>query len=342
MKSFINRNTNNIRLSVMLIVILIAMTLLKPQFYPTKANFVSMGMQLPEYGLIALGCALAMMVGGIDLSLVGIANLVAIVVGSALKNFVAVEAATGSVILMMVICTVFGIITGALCGAVNGFLIGYFKIPAILATLGSMQLYTGIGMVITRGKVVTQFPDIFSEYGTYIIAGFLPVPFILFALCSIVVWFIAERSTFGIKIRLLGTSARASQLTGYNNTSILIRTHLLGGILAAFSGMIMLARMNSARADFGTSYTMQAILMAVLGGVNPNGGFGSISGVIIAGFILQSFASGLNMFGALNAYFKEFAWGVTLLLAFIINYLGNKQKGIKALRERSKDYGSNT
>ena len=77
------------------------------------------------------------------------------------------------------------------------------------------------------------------------------------------------------------------RLTGYNNTSILIRTHLLGGILAAFSGMIMLARMNSARADFGTSYTMQAILMAVLGGVNPNGGFGSISGVIIAGFILQ-------------------------------------------------------
>ena len=311
---------NAIRLTGILLLVFLVMTILQPKLFPTKSNFISMAFQFPEYGLLAFGCALAMLVGGIDLSLVGTANLTAIVVGTAMGT------GADSSVFRMVLCCLFGIFIGAACGAFNGFLIGKIRIPAMLATLGSMQLFTGIGMIITKGKAVTGFSYKIVEIGTSTIGGFLPVPLLVFIISAFVIWYLVERSTFGLRMRMLGTSERASRFTGQNNLSILVRTHMTGGILAACSGMIMLARMNSARADYGTSYSMQAILVSVLGGVNPNGGFGSVSGVVIAILILQFFASGLNMFGSLNSYFKDFAWGITLIAVIAINYYTDKRK----------------
>mgnify|MGYP001052630277 CR=1 FL=1 len=323
------RNMNSIRLLTILLLIIVVAIILQPELFPTKSNFVSMAVQFPEYGLMALGCALAMIVGGIDLSLVGIANLVAITAASLLCTSCPDGTGTGMTLAAILMCTVLGIMIGAVCGMFNGFLVGKIKIPAMLATLGSAQLFTGIGMIITKGKAVTGFPYLLVDIGTATIGGILPVPLLIFILCTAVIWYVVEKSTFGLRIRMLGTNEKASQLAGQNNLSIFMRTYMLGGILAAFSGIIMLARINSARADYGTSYSMQAILISVLGGVNPNGGFGTVSGVVIATLILQCFASCLNMFGNLNSYFRDFAWGLTLIIVIAINHYtakGRKRK----------------
>ena len=324
-KPVIKNNSNVIRLLCILVLVYAIMAILQPEFFPTKGNFVSMCMQFPEYGLMALGCSLAMVAGGIDLSLVSTANLTAIIIGTFLSKVTAEDASEGTLVLFVLVSYVLAIIVGAVCGVFNGFLIGKIKVPAMLATLGTQSLFAGIGLVITKGKAVTGFPYKVVEMGTKKFAGLIPVPLLIFAVCCVVVWYIMERSTFGVRLCMLGTNPKASELTGQNNLSILIRTHMLGGILAALAGMIMLSRMNSARADYGSSYTMQAILISVLGGTNPSGGFGSIMGVTVAVLILQTFASGLNMFTSLNAYFKEFAWGVVLILVITLNYLSEKK-----------------
>ena len=112
----------------------------------------------------------------------------------------------------------------------------------------------------------------------------------------------------------------ATRFAGVNNTLVLIKTYMASGLLAAAAGLIMYSRTNSAKADYGVSYILQAILVAVLGGVNPNGGSGRLSGVLLAILSLQFLSSGFSMLRFSN-FFKEFVWGGLLLLVMLIGRL---------------------
>lgn len=325
--SYINRDNNTIKLLFVLFALFVIMCILQPKLFLTVDNFVSMANQFPEFGLMALGVMLAIVAGGINLSLVGIANLSAISVAALLIKTCPAGVSDGKITLMIILCALIGVIVGALCGAFNGVLIGKLNIPPMLATLGSQKLFAGIAMIFTRGSTISGFPFAYTEAGTYAFFGVIPVPLIIFVLAVIVVGYMMSGSTFGTRLYLLGTNAKASRFAGQDNLGVIVTAHTTGGILAAFAGLIMMARMNSARSDFGSSYTMQAVLVAVLGGVNPSGGFGTVSGVVIAVLILQFFSSGLNMFPDLSAYIKTFAWGVTLIVVMIINYYSNKKRG---------------
>ena len=105
-----------------------------------------------------------------------------------------------------------------------------------------------------------------------------------------------------------------------NNTLVLIETYMMSGLLAAAAGLVMYARTNSAEADYGVSYILQAILVAVLGGVDPNGGSGQLSGVLLAILSLQFLSSGFSMLRFSN-FFKEFVWGGLLLLVMLLGQL---------------------
>ena len=101
---------------------------------------------------------------------------------------------------------------------------------------------------------------------------------------------------------------------------------MLSGLVSAVAGLLSLARINSAKADFGSSYTMQCILIAVLGGVNPNGGFGTIPGIAIAVVILQMMSSYLNMFPSISNYYRDLIWGMALIGVLIINFVLDRRR----------------
>jgi simple sugar transport system permease protein len=187
-----------------------------------------------------------------------------------------------------------------------------------------MQLFMGIAIVITEGKAVLGFPEIFSNIGNGTVGG-IPIPMIIFTLIAILISIILTKTSFGIRLYMMGTNPVASKFSGINNTALLFKTYLLSGILAATSGLIIIARVNSAKADYGTSYTLQAVLVAVMGGVNPNGGFGKIIGIIMAMFTLQFLSSGFNALHFSN-FFKDFIWGVVLILVMIVNYITDTLK----------------
>ena len=126
------------------------------------------------------------------------------------------------------------------------------------------------------------------------------------------------------------THLKASRYSGVNNDRIILKAYMMSGILSSLAGILMCARFNSARANVGNSYVMQAILICVLGGVNPNGGFGTVRGTVVAALILQVLSSGFNMFPFLSNFYRDLIWGAVLILVMAYNYISNQRRERKA------------
>ena len=302
---------NILRLLAIFVIILAVSGITKGTSFLNVGNLQSMAKTLTEYGLMAVGCGITMISGGIDLSTVYIANLCGILAGLTMNEF------SSSIVLAIIVA----LVVGALCGIFNGFLVSVLKIPAMLATLGTYQLYMGIAVVASKGSTVSGVTS-FSSFAYMTVAG-IPMPFIVFVLMIVVISFIMGKTKFGKRVHLVGTNEKASKFAGINTVSVLIRTYMLSGIVSAVAGI------NSAKADFGSSYTMQTILISVLGGINPDGGFGSIPGVAIAVLILQMLSSYLNMFPNISNYYRDLIWGVALIAVLIMNFTIEKRRMAK-------------
>ena len=308
---------NILRLLAIFVIILAVSGITKGTSFLNVGNLQSMAKTLTEYGLMAVGCGITMISGGIDLSTVYIANLCGILAGLTMNE------SSSSIVLAIIVA----LVVGALCGIFNGFLVSVLKIPAMLATLGTYQLYMGIAVVASKGSTVSGVTS-FSSFAYMTVAG-IPMPFIVFVLMIVVISFIMGKTKFGKRVHLVGTNEKASKFAGINTVSVLIRTSLLSGFLLAVAGLLSLSRINSAKADFGSSYTMQTILISVLGGINPDGGFGSIPGVAIAVLILQMLSSYLNMFPNISNYYRDLIWGVALIAVLIMNFTIEKRRMAK-------------
>ena len=320
---------NLIRLSVIMVASFVLMALLNPGMYLTGKNFLAMAYQFPEIGLFSIGVMIAMLMGGINLSVLGIGNLSAII---AAYIMIALEPQIGGVP-AIAIGIASALLVGLICGALNGALIAWVGIPAMLATLGTMEMFSGIGIYLTKGAAVFGLPAQYEVIGAGTILG-IPIPLIIFAVVVGLCILVLQKKKFGQEVFLLGTNEKAARFTGINTKADIVKAHMLGGLLAAVAGVIMSSRTISAKADYGSSYTLQCILVAVLGGINPNGGFGKVGGVVMAILTLQFLSSGFNMMRA-DSYFKTFVWGAVLIATLIINYYGNKLAGRKKTKAAS-------
>lgn len=318
-------DSNILRLLAIFIAFILIASATKPNF-SSLSNFQSITKQMVEFGLMSMGVGVCMISGGIDLSVVYIANLCGISAALFLKSTVKAGMPAGQETAYLILAVLIAVLIGSLCGALNGILVSYLKIPAMLATLGTYQLFYGISIVVSKGSSVSGIPGSFSRIGNMQVLGTFPLTFFIFLIVAIIVCIIMEKSAFGTRVYLVGTNMKAANFAGVRTKNILVRTYMLSGIIASLAGLASLSRINSAKADFGSSYTMQCILIAVLGGINPNGGFGSMIGVTIAVFILQVLSSYLNMFPNISNFFRDLIWGVALIAVLIMNFMIDKRK----------------
>jgi len=316
------------RLLGLMAVWMILMAVLRFDKFYTLINFQTMAAQFPEFGLMALGIMLCMITGGIDLSVVGIANCASIAAGMLLKQMVSDGSTlTGAGIAVVML---FGIALGAVAGAFNGLLVSKIKIPPILATLGSYELFTGIAIILTKGKAIGGLPIDYAETVAGKLFGLIPVQLIFFAAMALLLSFLLNRTTYGVRLYMLGTNSVAAKFSGLRIDALLIKTYTLSGVCAALGGLMMLANYNSARADYGTVYTLQCVLIAVLGGVDPAGGKGRISGTVLAVCVLQMLSSGLNRFPEISSFYIPLIWGGVLLIIMVMNSVAaNKRVTLK-------------
>lgn len=318
----LKKSINNpvFRIVILMVAVVIIGSVIIPGQFLTQANLTSIFKQLSEYGILALAVFICMVSGGIDLSVVYIANLCAIVMGTFLSKTIGSGNYVGSPALMITAGCLIVFVIGCICGALNGLLVGRLRVPAMLATLGSGQLILGISTVVTGGQAITGVPSEFTKLAG-IRLWIFPLNFLVFVICAVAVYVVMTRTTFGIRTFLIGSNSKAAVFSGVRNNLDLLKAYMISGVLASVSGIISVMRMSSAKPDYGTSYVMFSILICVFGGTNPNGGQGNVSSIVLATIVLQMVATMMNMFHSINSFYRDIVWGALLLIMLIVNYI---------------------
>ncbi len=323
MRRFFNQHDNIVQLVAITALVFVVMAALSPDKFLRYYNFESISFIFPELGLLSIAIMLAMLTGGIDLSIVGVANLAAVLAGT-LFHHLAPGASAGLGLGSALLGIGLALVVGLVAGALNGFLIARLKITPILATLGTSQVFTGLALVLTGGPALVGFPASWTFIGNGKLFG-VAFPFILFAVLAAAIGFVLSRTAFGTRLMLIGTNAKAAVFAGLDTDRIVFQSYVLTGLLASIAGLILSGRTNAAKSDYGNSYLLQAVLVAVLGGTNPAGGRGSVLGVSIAVLALMLLSSGFQILRFSN-FLIDFIWGGFLLLVIAINVARNRKR----------------
>lgn len=275
-------------------------------------NLQSMAAQVPELGLLALGVTLAMISGngGIDLSGIALANLTGIVAFLLARQLIPVDEAP---LLFSWVFAGLALCVGLIGGLINGVMIAYARLTPLIATLGTQLVFTGFAVFLTNGSAITLgYIEPLDNFGNMPILS-IPMCFALFLAIAALLSFVLKYTPFGVKLRLLGSNSKAARYGGINETRMLLITYTICGVLASVAGIIIAARNSSVKWDYGGSYVLIAILIAVLGGVKPEGGYGKVLCVLLAATALQILSSLFNFMDISN-FFRDLAWGVLLLV----------------------------
>ena len=326
LKDFWRRNVVKSRtgqLVLVLIVVTIFMILSDKRFFRVR-TYESILLQMSELGILAISVFLCQLIGGLNISVMANSNLAAFAMGTFVLANVT-ETSTPQQIVWVILGGIgVALLVGLAGGFLNGILIGYAKLPPLLATLGTASLFTGIQKGITGGESVWGYPEQMSFLGGGKVLG-LPLPFIVFFVVVVIIYFILHYTRFGYKVYMTGANYTTAKFSGIATERIVLMTFVLAGLLASMTAPIVLGRTMSANSDYGlATYVLFTIFVAVISGTRA--GFGSVLNILIAMLTLQTLQTGFNFIlqtvsGGL--FFRDFIWGLLLIVFLIVNYFTN-------------------
>ena len=256
--------------------------------------------------LLALGATLVMLTRNIDVSVGSTVGLCAIAVGVALNNGYGLATAIA-----------FALTIGALAGAFNGLLVVGLRIPAIVATLGTLGLYRGVMLLWTGGKWIEGLPDSLKSLSEPAFIGVSPLGWLVLALLLAGGWLLS-RTAFGRDFYAVGDNLAAARQLGVavNRTRMLAFT--LNGMLAACAGIVFAAQSGFVPNQTGSGLEMKAIAACVLGGISLLGGTGTLLGAFLGAFFLTQIDTVLVLF-RLPAWWNDFIAGLVLLGVLVLD-----------------------
>jgi simple sugar transport system permease protein len=304
-------------LVAILIAVVVAMTLANPGRFVSVGNLESLAYQLPMLAFLSFGMMISMLTGGINLAIVSCANLTGIITALTLKVLTSGDSASAG-LLVAVVAMAAGLTAALMSGALMGFLIAYLEVPAILATLGAMILIDGINVVLTSGYTLSDFPVAIVAIGEGSAFG-LPAPFILLIVVIAALAVLIRKTRFGFDLYMIGSNVTAAQYSNINVKSALMRQYLLSSCFSALAGFVMMGQFNSVKSNYAQSYLLVSVLACFLGGVDPFGGVGRLTGMALSVVILQVVSSGVNLM-RVDPFFVTAMWGAMILVLIAINH----------------------
>jgi len=314
------------QLILVLIGITIFFAIMEPKFFKVK-TYLSMILQMSELGILAIAVFLCILVGGINISVMANANLAGLFMGYFILMNVKPDSTPQQIELVILGGIGVALLVGVLGGLLNGLMIGYAKLPPLLATLGTGTLFTGLQKGLAGGESVSGYPTQLEFLGGGKVMG-IPLPFIMFTIVSILIFVMLKFTRFGYKIYMTGANQTTAKFSGIPTERITMYTYIVAGVLSALTSTIVLGRTMSSNPDYGlATYVLFTIFVAVISG--SRAGFGSVSNVFIAMFALQTLQTGFNyMLQTVkgNTYFRDFIWGLLLIVFLIVNYFANVKK----------------
>ncbi|OOF69817.1 ABC transporter permease [Rodentibacter caecimuris] len=301
------QSDNTIKYLFLLFIIAISIfSILIPDIFWSMANFQSIASQIAVLGILTLAMAIPMLTSGINLSIIATMNACALIIA----YFITKQDSLGYLLIGLSL----SLLCAFLIGLFNGTLISIVKVSSILATLGTMTLINGLNILVTNGSTIANFPESFLSISSTMFL-FVPFPLIIFLFLALIVWFLLEKTTIGKSIYFIGNNEKATFYSGIDTRKVIIVVYIISSLLCMFAAILMMSKLNSAKASYGDSYLLISILASVLGGVNPDGGKGKLIGILIALILLQIIESGLNILGV-SSYITMILWG-SLLILFI-------------------------
>ncbi|KFC87115.1 MAG: L-arabinose ABC transporter permease AraH [Hafnia alvei] len=278
-------------------------------FVPNFGSFINMkglGLAISMSGMVACGMLFCLASGDFDLSVASV---------------IACAGVTTAVVINMTeslwIGIFAGLLLGAVCGLVNGFVIARLKINALITTLATMQIVRGLAYIISDGKAVGIEDERFFELGYANWLG-LPSPIWITVICFILFGFLLNRTTFGRNTLAIGGNEEAARLAGVPVVRTKIIIFVLSGLVSAAAGIILASRMTSGQPMTSIGYELIVISACVLGGVSLKGGIGKISYVIAGVLILGTVENAMNLLN-ISPFSQYVVRGVILLAAVIFD-----------------------
>lgn len=328
MKKLLDNMNNEMKiLSLILVFAFILMAILSPSHFLRLDTFQGMAFQLPELGLLSMAMMIAMLTGGINLSIIATANISAILSAMILVANVNPDAPAAGDAGFILLAILTALAVSVVIGLFNGVLISVINIPPILATLGTMKLLQGLAFIITKGYVISGMPAAISFLGNGTIA-FIPFPLIIFVIFAFIMSAYLNHTSTGFNIFMYGSNPIATFFSGTDNTRVIIQTYVMSGLYCGVAALVMMSRFNSAKAGYGESYLLVTILAAVLGGIKSEGGFGQVSGLVLSLVILQIISNGLNLLGV-SSFLTIAIWGLIMIAAMVTHFLVEKRTQFK-------------
>ena len=276
----------------------IIISLITPNFLTTR-NILNMLRQSSIVGVMAIGTTYVIIGGGFDISIGSLLALTA-AMSLGLQQYLPWPLAIVAVLLV-----------GAFVGFINGFLTAKIKIVAIITTLGTMTILRGITYLYTGGYPIMGTSKSFKFIGSGYI-GFLPFPIILLVVMVLFWQFILSKTKLGRYACAVGGNKEAARLSGVPVDFYHIMTFVIGGLMAAMSGIIYAARLNSATPLAGQGYELDAIAATVIGGTSVSGGEGSVIGTLVGVLLLNVVNNMFNLLG-IQVYIQYVVKGIIIL-----------------------------
>ncbi len=261
-------------------------------------------------GIIAIGEAVLLIVGELDLSVGSVAGLGAIVTGKLM---------TGAD-LPFPLAVLGGLIIGALIGLFNGVVVVRLKIPAFIQTLGMLFIGQGLIQVLTNGYPVYPLPDAVGDFGQQLVVFGLGWSFVVFVLLAVATDFTLRRTVLGRNVYATGGNAEVARLVGINSDLYKIGGFVLVATLATLAGIFVMADLASGTPSIGQGWELNVIAGVVVGGISLFGGAGTIVGALCGMLLLQVLQSGLVVIGV-GANWQQIAVGTIMVIAVGLDLL---------------------
>ena len=281
----------------------------------TPDNFMLILYQISVNGILAIGMTFVVISGGIDLSVGSVLAFAGMLSASFATRLTGVTPWSGTYALAVPI--LFALLGGVICGALNGWIIARFRIQPFIATLGMLLAARGATMALTGGNPISSLNPRLRWFGTGKLWD-IPIPVVMFVIVFAIAWTILNKTVFGRYVYAVGGNERSARTSGIKSNQIKIWVYAISGFLAGVAGIILTAKTGSGQTNAGSSYELDAIAAAVIGGTSLSGGVGKLSGTLFGALIMGVMNNGLDILGV-ESYYQLIIKGALILTAVIID-----------------------
>lgn len=297
---------------IFILIILSILIILRNDAFLTVENFIDIFKGNTVLGMLGIGMLLAVLTGGIDVSVGATTALVTVIIGQLMVNY--------SMNIFTVIIT--AAISGMILGAVNGFFISKFNIPPIVVTLGTLSIYSGLLLFYTNGTYITNIPTWFQNFGNIKIIG-LPIQLYFLLGIAILTHFILNYTIIGRGIYSIGGNLEAASRAGFKVNKIKLFLYSYIGFIAGIAAVVHTSIVKMVDPNAFSGFELQVVAVVVLGGANILGGEGSVWGTLLGVLMMGVINNGLIL-AWIPTYWQQIIIGIIILVAVSIDVLQRK------------------